>query len=241
PALPPGHYLRLRVADSGCGMEKSVMERIFDPFFTTKGPGEGSGMGLAVAHGIVKSHGGAIRVDSMVGRGSTFTIFLPAMTGEPPPAVPRPKRSVTPAGGGENILFVDDEEVLVSMTRQFMEELGYMFTGETSSPAALARFGQNPYLFDLVITDQTMPQLSGLEMAEAMIKLRPDLPIILYTGYSEKVNQERAMEVGIKAFLMKPVSASKLAETVRAVLDGETEICSLPDHETPPVVDSQNQ
>jgi CheY-like chemotaxis protein len=192
------------------------MDRIFDPFFTTKEHTEGTGMGLSVAHGIIKSHGGLIDVESQVGRGTTFHIYLPKI-------MPRAKahhHSALPLpSGSERVLLVDDETMLVDMGRQVLTRLGYQVTACTSSVEALQHFQNDPAAFDLVITDMTMPHLTGKELATALLKIKPALPIILCTGFSETITEETAKRIGIKAFILKPIVMSDLAETMRKVLD----------------------
>jgi len=220
PGLPPGPYLQLQVKDTGQGMEPEIMDRIFDPYFTTKKPEEGTGLGLAVVHGIVQSHGGAIIVTSQLGQGSTFDVYLPVMEGEMT-GLPKDNGGPVPLGS-ERILVVDDEKALVEMTRQMLERLGYRVTAVTSSLEALELFRNRPDRFDLVITDQTMPQMTGLQLAREMMRLRPNLRVILCTGFSEQVSAEKAQTMGIKRFVMKPLVARQVAEVVREVLDRKT-------------------
>jgi PAS domain S-box-containing protein len=214
--LKTGSYLRLTVRDTGHGMEPRVLERIFDPYFTTKQPGEGTGMGLAVVHGIVKSHGGAILVESDPGRGSAFHLFFPVVEMQ---AAPEPPKPLPLAGGSERILVVDDEKSLAVLLKSILERLGYQAVAETSPVEALKDFQQEPGLFDLVITDMTMPQMTGSELVARLMEIRPDIPVILCTGYSEGIDEARAAGLGIRAFLLKPLMLRKLAETVRRVLD----------------------
>ncbi|MBN1841088.1 MAG: response regulator [Deltaproteobacteria bacterium] len=216
--LAPGPYVRLTVSDTGHGMDRGVMERIFDPFFTTKEPGRGTGMGLAVVHGIVKSHGGAITVNGEPGEGTTFDVYLPrleshtaleeALTAEP-----------VARGKEQRILFVDDEEQIVRMGQQMIERLGYSVTARTSSGEALEAFRYEPEKFDLVITDQTMPNMTGAELAQKLMGISPDIPIILCTGFSEVMPEEKARAIGIREYLMKPVLAHDLGRAIRRVLD----------------------
>ncbi|MBW2020218.1 MAG: PAS domain S-box protein [Deltaproteobacteria bacterium] len=217
PDLKPGPCLRLTVRDTGHGMDRAVMERIFDPYFTTKGKGEGTGLGLALVHGIVKSHGGAINVHSELGKGTTFHIFLPRLERdaimEAEVLAPLPK-------GNERILFVDDEEVLVDVGERMLERLGYKVIASTNSIEALEIFHANPDKFDLVITDQTMPNMTGTELAKGLMRIRPDIPIILCTGFSETITAEKARAMGIREFVLKPIVIDKIAATIRNVLDG---------------------
>jgi PAS domain S-box-containing protein len=215
PDLTPGPYLRLTVSDTGAGMTKEVMERLFDPFFTTKKPGEGSGMGLSVVHGIVKNGKGAVTVYSEAGKGSTFNVFFPRV-GVEGPSLRVSSRSIET--GRERILLVDDEEVQVQSIRNTLERLGYKVVAMTDSMEALALFRKEPQAFDLVITDQTMPQMTGARLAEEILRVRPKLPIILCTGFSETIDANGAKASGITQFLMKPYSLRDIAETIRRAL-----------------------
>lgn len=221
PDMTPGRYQRLTVSDTGHGMDSAVMERIFDPFFTTKGPGEGTGMGLAMIHGIVKNHDGVITVHSKPGKSTTFQVFLPTaesvVTAEPEHFTPLPL-------GNERILFVDDEETLVSVGQQMLEGLGYEVVGRTSSIEAMDVFRTQPDKFDLVITDMTMPNMTGADMTKAIMRIRPDIPIILCTGFSEVISEEKAKAIGIREFIMKPITSRKIAETIRSVLDQKKKV-----------------
>ena len=216
--LSSGKYVRLTVSDTGHGIEPKSLERIFDPYFTTKGVGEGSGMGLSVVHGIVKCHSGDISVSSEPGKGTTFQVFFPYIEGKPEPEIeitgeiPR---------GKERMLFVDDEKAMVDAIQPMIERLGYKVTARTSSIEALEAFRANPDRFDLVITDFTMPNMTGMELAKELLNLRSDIPIILCTGYSEHINEDKAKGNGIRAFLMKPVVLGEIANTIRKVLDDE--------------------
>ena len=217
PNLEPGIYVKLRVRDTGTGMTKEVMERIFDPFFTTKEAGEGTGMGLAVVYGIISSHNGAVTVESRPGKGTTFNIFLPCI-GAHATKQHEEEEGVAPRGR-EHILLVDDEESLVEAVSSMLERLGYRVTTALNASQALKIFEKYQDSLDLVITDQTMPGLTGIELAKRMLSVRKDLPIILCTGYSEAVSPEKAKSVGISEFVMKPVAKREVAETVRRVLD----------------------
>ena len=193
------------------------MEKIFEPYFTTRGPGEGTGMGLAVVHGIVKDHGGDIEVYSKLGEGTTFSVYLPLVETRPvePKAI-----SVEPVPTGtERILFVDDEETIVLMTQQILERLGYQVTPRTSSVEALEAFRAQPDNFDLVITDFTMPNMTGMELASKLLDIRPDIPIIICTGFSEVLDKNRAKAVGIREYVMKPIAKDQIARSIRKVLD----------------------
>jgi CheY-like chemotaxis protein len=216
PYLSAGAYIKLRVSDSGHGMEKKITDRIFDPFFTTKERGEGTGMGLAVVLGIVKSHGGTITVDSSIGEGASFEVYLPVIEHEADTDI-RPK-AIMPTGT-EQILFVDDEKTLTELGLQILKRLGYTVITRTSSIEALELFTVQPDKFDLVITDMTMPNMTGDEMAAKMMEIRADIPVILCTGYSERISKDKAHEIGIKEFVLKPIIMSEMALTVRKVLD----------------------
>jgi CheY-like chemotaxis protein len=217
PGLKPGPYTRLSVTDTGTGLTPEVRERIFDPFFTTKRPGEGSGMGLPVVDGIVKDYGGAIQVSSEAGQGSRFTVYLPRISqpGQAGPAAPEKL-----PGGAERVLLIDDEIVQVRSIKAMLQRLGYDVVAMTDGPSALETFRAHPQAFDIVITDQTMPQLTGAKVAEAILELRPDLPIILCTGFSETVDARGARIRGIREFLMKPYSIREMAEAIRRALAG---------------------
>jgi signal transduction histidine kinase/ActR/RegA family two-component response regulator len=215
--LAPGRYVRLDVIDSGCGMEQEIIEHIFEPYYTTKPQGKGSGLGLAVVHGIVESHGGKIICRSEPGQGSTFSVVLPVAE-KPPAASQEAQQEIQ--GGNERILLVDDEESLALLGKKNLESLGYRVIPVTSSLVAMQRFRDNPRDFDLVITDQAMPHLAGENLARKILEIRPDMPVILCTGHSSVINEELAKSLGIKAFLLKPIAKKKLAESVRMVLDG---------------------
>lgn len=217
--LSPGPFVKISVKDTGHGMDKETMERIFDPFFTTKSPGEGTGMGLAVVHGILKAHGGAITVQSKPGVGTEFLVFLPRINDTPTSGV---KERSRPDKGHGRILFVDDEEWLVEMWEEILKNMGYEVDPYTSSQEALQAFRAEPEKYDLIVTDQTMPQMTGFDMAKEMLKLRPDMPIILCTGYSELVTPEKAKEAGIREYVMKPLSITELTGAIRRALGTES-------------------
>ncbi|MGD9016506.1 MAG: ATP-binding protein, partial [Desulfobacterales bacterium] len=216
PEISPGPYLRMSVADNGVGIPPAILERIYDPFFTTKPQGVGTGMGLSVVHGIVKSHRGVIEAASTPGQGTEFRVYFPRV--EDDEVVNAPRAESIP-GGSEHILFVDDEDILVEMSSHLLKRLGYEVTACNNSMDALARFQEAPERFALVITDMTMPKMTGKELATRMLALRPNLPVIMCTGFSEQISEEKAKQIGIRAFIMKPVVVNHLAKTIRRVLD----------------------
>ena len=216
-ANAPGSFVRLMVRDTGCGIEPSVQDRIFDPFVTTKGKGEGSGMGLAVVRGIVESYGGTVTVESIRGRGTTFSIFLPRIESTTfAPAL----MCGQPQTGNERILLVDDDASLAQLGKLMLESLGYTVVARTSAVEALEAFLAAPEPFDLVVTDQTMPHMTGDAFARKLLDLRPDLPVILCTGFSHTFTAEAAAAMGIRAYLMKPLMALELTEAIRRICDG---------------------
>jgi len=214
--LPAGEFVCIEVSDTGCGMNREVMERIFDPFFSTKPVNEGTGLGLAVVHGIVTDHGGAIQVESEPGKGAKFRIMLPAADIQQPVSV---SRHAQPLRGNERILLVDDEELVLGALSQGLARLGYDVQVESSGTAALEYFKKDPGLVDLVITDQTMPQLSGLELSVAIHEIRPELPIIIVTGYSPQLNGRSAESLGVAGVLGKPIDFGELTSLMRMELN----------------------
>jgi PAS domain S-box-containing protein len=219
PDLKAGAYVRLTVQDTGHGMEPEILECIFEPFFTTKSMGEGTGMGLAVVRGIIANHGGAITVESTPGQGSTFVVYLPRSNSPDIAALPTEESVV---GGNERILFVDDETALVHVGRAMLQRLGYQVAVCTSSSQALETFRAAPHSFDLVITDRTMPTLTGETLVRALRQIRPDIPIILCTGFSHPVTSEQLRALRVDAFLLKPVMADEWARVIRQVLERRT-------------------
>ncbi len=218
--MEPGFYMKLVVRDTGSGIPPEVIDKIFDPFFTTKKQGEGTGLGLSVVMGIVKQSGGYITAESEPGKGSTFTAYFPKV--EETPVTDHVGGQTIPTGQ-ERILFVDDEEALIEMGEDLLAELGYEVVCRTGSREALALFRLDPSRFDVVITDQTMPDMTGLELARAIMNIRPETPVIMTTGFSHLVDADSAKAAGIKGFVMKPLTKRELATTVRRVLDGESE------------------
>jgi PAS domain S-box-containing protein len=214
--MQPGDYLVLSVKDTGSGMGEEVRKRIFEPFFTTKPVGEGTGLGLSVVYGIVKSHKGNITVYSEPGRGSVFKVYLPkadtrlSEKAEPPKPIP---------GGNERLLLVDDEEIIVHSVQNLLQHLGYRVTALTDSEEALRLFSENPSQFDLVITDQTMPGMTGEDLGKQIMSIRPDIPVILCTGYADMISSEKAMALGFRGYVWKPFTVREGAELVRSVLN----------------------
>jgi CheY-like chemotaxis protein len=217
PDMQLGTYAQLMVADTGKGMEEAVMERIFEPYFTTKQYGQGVGLGLAVVHGIVKNHEGFITVDSAVGKGSVFKIYFPlSRESNKDQGIVKIKK---PLKGKEQILFVDDEIFIVDVYREILEKYGYTVVGESSPHEALDIFRSHPEDFDLVITDMTMPHMTGNELINEIHKIRPEMPVIICTGYNDWLDKHLIDELGVQDAIKKPVGAKQLAETVRKVLD----------------------
>lgn len=216
PELQPGHYVLLSIGDTGHGMDQATLSRIFEPFFTTKAPGEGTGLGLAAVQGIMQSHDGVITVYSHPGEGTIFHLYFPAH-GVEEAEIAR-KISGIPHGQGERILYVDDELILARMGKEILERLGYIVDIHTSAIAALDAVRAKPEAYDLVITDQMMPSLTGVELAKKLQAIRPDLPIILVTGYTATLNNERVQAMGIRNLLLKPISMAALGTVVHRVL-----------------------
>ena len=214
--LQLGHYLQLTVNDTGKGMDAQTLRQIFDPFFTTKAPGEGTGMGLSVVHGILKDHGGAISAYSSPGKGTTLRVYLPLV--EEAAEVEDYIAKEIPRGV-EKILFVDDEELLVNLSIEMITYLGYNVTGFVSGVKALETFQNDPSAFDLVITDHTMPEINGIQLALELHRIRPDLPIILSTGFSKQMVAKKDGAKHIRAYVMKPFEMYELAVSIREVLD----------------------
>ncbi len=216
PTIEPGTFIQLSISDSGPGIAPDIKKKIFDPYFTTKDTGKGTGMGLAIVHGIVKSYGGFISLYSEPGEGTAFHVLLPVIEEELPPEI----EDVEPIPlGRDRILFIDDEEMLTEMGKSMLERLGYHVTVRNNSIEALETFKIQPDLFDLVITDQTMPGMTGADIARRMIQIRHDIPIILCTGYSTVISEEKAKSMGIKEFALKPLSKKDIAVLIRKVLD----------------------
>ncbi len=219
--IASGEYSVVEVIDTGCGMDDLTLKKAFDPFFTTKPVGQGTGMGLSVVLGIVQSHCGDVQVETEHGKGTTFRIFLPTCT--VPATVSAAKKKPEIKGGTEHILFVDDEKMMIEMAQEMLGKLGYKLTCMTSSLEALRFIEERGSEIDILITDQTMPSMTGVELAKAALKIRPDLPVILCTGYSTEINPERVAAIGIHKLAMKPLRLHEFAEILREVLDNRTE------------------
>jgi len=213
--IDAGRYVKLSVRDTGAGIPADIIDRIFDPFFTTKETGEGTGLGLSVVHGIVKQSRGAITVESEPGHGALFTVYFPVFAGktETEGAIDQAL-----AGGSERVLFIDDEEALVEMGADILADLGYEVTSRTSGMEALSLLKEDISRFDLIVTDQTMPEMTGMDLAREILAIRPEMPVILCTGYSSLVNEKKARSAGIGDFLMKPYTRKELSEAVGRVL-----------------------
>ncbi|MBL6995961.1 PAS domain S-box protein [Desulfobacula sp.] len=217
PDMTPGTYACLTVADTGKGMDKNLTDKIFDPFFTTKAIGKGTGMGLSVVHGIVTAMGGAIHVYSEPGKGTEFHVYLPVEK-----TLSHEQATVSKAqikGGTEHILLVDDEQAILNMEKQMLERLGYQVTSRLSSVEALEAFRDSPDKFDLVITDMAMPNMPGDKLSVELTKIRSDIPVLLCTGFSETMSEEKATSLGIKGFILKPIVMKDLDQKIREVLD----------------------
>ncbi|MCP4021036.1 MAG: PAS domain S-box protein [Desulfobacteraceae bacterium] len=217
PEMLPGVYACLTVADTGKGMNKELTQKIFDPFFTTKETGKGTGMGLSVVHGIVKNMNGIINVYSELGKGTEFNVYLPIAKTEKGRQVTSADASIK--GGTEHILLIDDEKAIIVMEQNMLERLGYQVTSRTSSIEALEVFRTNPNKFDMVITDMAMPNISGDILAAQLTKIRPGIPVLLCTGFSETMSEEKAAFIGIKGFLLKPIVMQDLSKKIREVLE----------------------
>jgi len=214
--MEAGEYVKLMVSDNGVGMKSEILDRIFEPYYTTKNIGEGTGIGLAIVHGIVERHGGTIMADSKPGHGTTYTIFLPVYDG---PLVKVTGRQNELPVGEESILYVDDEESIVRIGKRLLEKLGYTVEASTNPEEALKLVRNDPNRFDLLITDMAMPSMTGDQLIVETLKIRADLPTIICTGYSATVSKKDAANIGARSYIMKPIKKSELATTVRTVLD----------------------
>ena len=219
PQMNPGNYLKLSIADTGHGIPPGMINRIFDPYFTTKPTGDGTGLGLSTTHGIVKDHGGNINVYSEMGCGTTFHVFLPTADATDEAAAEQAEELPT---GSECILFVDDEKALIDLGRDLLERLGYRVETRVSAIDAIEAFRAAPLKYDLVISDMTMPKMTGDEMARQIKAVRSDIPIILCSGFSDRIRAQAMEAIGINAVLMKPVIYADLAHTIRQVLEADS-------------------
>ncbi len=216
PLVQPGQFVQLSIGDTGMGIAAEIQEKIFDPYFTTKEVGKGTGMGLAIIHGIVKNSGGVISFQSQPGKGTVFHVYLPVIAKID---LPENEQEDRIQRGNERILYIDDEEMLVEMGKDMLESLGYRVTAKTNSIKALSTFENQPLEFDLVITDQTMPGMTGSDLAQRILQIRPGMPIILYTGFSSLISEKKASELGIQGFALKPLAKKDIAAIIRKVLD----------------------
>ncbi len=227
PDLHPGPYVLQAISDTGHGMAPSVLERIFDPYFTTKKVGEGTGLGLAVVHGIVKSHGGAVRVMSAPGKGTSFHVYFPRADSLKRVSETQKTRPL-PLGSRESVLFVDDEKALVDLGKRMLEHLGYEVVTRTSSIEALECFRKQLERFQLVITDMTMPNMTGDKLAQEIMRIRPGIPVILCTGYSEQISEGTAKALGIQDFVLKPFDMNLLVRVTRRAIDHKKNLGAKP-------------
>jgi CheY-like chemotaxis protein len=216
--LKPGPYIKLTVSDTGQGMDYSVLEHIFEPYFTTKERGKGAGMGLSVVHGIVKNHSGDIKVYSEKGKGATFDILFPRLI-DKTCEEEKQEKEIPTVDKSKRILFIDDEQALVDIGKLSLKKMGYNVFATTSCVEALKIFSEEPFDFDLVITDQTMPEMSGLELIKKLRDIRMDIPVILCTGHSDYINEKNAHLSGIKKLLMKPFTSRALMEGIQSVIN----------------------
>ncbi|MFH2092090.1 MAG: ATP-binding protein [Pseudomonadota bacterium] len=222
PDVPAGDYCVICVKDTGQGISKDIMNQIFEPYFTTKQVGKGSGLGLAVIHGIVNSYGGTIHVESQIGRGTTFEVFLPGIKEEV--LFSQPEKPVGKKYGKETVLFVDDEEAIVKVGSQALAKRGYTVVGKTDSQQALSAFKAEPDKYDILVTDMTMPEMMGTQLIEKIQRIRPDFPVILCTGFSEQIDQAGADEMGVQGYLTKPVLMDDLSLAIRKILDRKKQV-----------------
>jgi len=221
-SLSAGPYVRLSVGDDGCGMDGATMERIFDPFFSTKGPGQGTGLGLSVVHGIMKSYKGAVTVYSQPGKGTTFRLYFPVHAGAQPAAA-QPAAAdapqITPARG-ERVLFIDDEDALVFLVTRLLKQLGYAVAAYSDPNDALQAFRAAPHDFDVAVTDLSMPAMSGFAFARALLAVRPDIPILMTSGYVRPEDRRMAEQIGIREVILKPDTVEELSGALDRVLRG---------------------
>jgi len=218
PDLPPASYVAVNISDTGCGMDSATLRKAFDPYFTTKQKGVGTGLGLAVVHGIVKSCGGEINVVSKVGEGTSFDVYLPIISTDSQTVLAK-EETAPIIGGAEKILVIDDEAAIANMLAANLKRLGYKAETKSSSIEALKMITAKPDSFDLVVTDMTMPSMNGAELARELLEIRPDLPIVLCTGFSELIDEDKAKSIGISQYILKPVLTRDLDAAIRKALD----------------------
>ncbi len=219
--LKPGYYLKLEISDTGHGMTEETLNKIFEPYFTTKKIGEGTGLGLSVVHGIVEEHGGHIKIYSKTDQGTSFHIYFPAVTDERQSNNPRSQKNIT--GGNERIMVVDDEKSILDYLSEYLNNYGYRVTAFSDAGLALETFQNQTDNFDLIITDMAMPDMTGDTFSKNILAARPDIPIVLCTGYTHKLTKEDALHIGIKAFFQKPVEGEELLLNIRKLLDKSDE------------------
>jgi PAS domain S-box-containing protein len=220
--VAPGRYACLTVTDDGVGMDRATLERIFDPFFTTKPAGQGTGLGLSVVHGIVRSHQGTVAVESEPGKGSTFRLYFPAVLEPAPTAAPSTARA--PPGKGQRVLYLDDEEALVYLTARVLERMGYEVVGFSDPVAALAAFRENPAGFDVVVTDLSMPGMSGFQFARALLQVRPDVAVLMTSGYVRPEDREAARALGVRELILKPDTIDELGLALARVFNASSDL-----------------
>jgi CheY-like chemotaxis protein len=216
PSLSEGPYVRLAITDTGHGMDPATLGRVFEPFFTTKGPGRGTGLGLAVVHGIMESHDGAVTAYSQAGEGTAFHLYFPAHPSEA--MLADPARPAIPRGDGTRVLLVDDEPMLAQMGVKMLERLGYAVTSATAPADAVDLFAAHPDAFDLLVTDLTMPGMLGTELAARLLRIKPGLPILLVTGYTATLTSTSIRTLGIGGMALKPLSFETLGRAVHEVI-----------------------
>ena len=221
PELVPGNYLKITIKDTGTGIPPEIIEKIFDPFFTTKDINDGNGLGLSVVHGIVENHSGAIIVNSEINKGTSFEIFFPIIKNELKNKTKK-TNTIKDVRGKEHILYVDDEKMIVEMSKEMLTKAGYKITTTTSSLDALSIFKQNSSNIDLVILDMIMPDMDGKQLAIELMKIKPKIPIIMSTGYSDMINEKKALELGIKVFIMKPILKAEMINAINKALNNNS-------------------
>jgi CheY-like chemotaxis protein len=220
--LEPGRYVCLSVQDDGVGMTEETVERVFEPFFTTKSLGQGTGLGLAVVHGIVRAHGGAITIDTAPGRGTRFDIYLPALDAPAGELPQEPQARALTHGQGQRILYLDDEESLVFLARRLLDRMGYQTSGYTEASEALAAFRSCPANYDLFITDLSMPGISGMDVAQEVLRINPNAMVVLASGYVRPQDVARARAIGIREVILKPNTVEELTSVVHNLIAERT-------------------